>query len=275
MSEDYGPLLRMPAISTLPIGRAIVHRATGQIVGPVAPIAAEDWPFVVVRGSETLWRYMGLPKFSDLLSTSTLYFARPDRFRDPFEGRFSLGNQQRESESDKIFRSLYRIDDGDQTNYHDIHRTVVFISCWHRNKRESLQMWNAYTTSSESVVITTSVRAIQLFLPHELMKYGVKYAPLDFPRTEFSHNSLFFYKPVGYRFEREYRILRSPCEDEVFYSNNPDDTYRRVPIRLKKIVHRVISHPAASRELKSTVDELLRRYLPSRQRENSAISLGK
>lgn len=132
-------------------------------------------------------------------------------------------------------------------------------------------MWNAYTKSYDSVVITTSVRAIQRFLPQQVMKYGVKYTPLDFPRTEFSHNSLFFYKPVGYRFEREYRLLRSPEEDEIFYPDNPEDMYRRVPIRLKKIVHRVISHPRASRALKLTVDELLRRYLPSRQREDSAL----
>lgn len=98
-------------------------------MGPIAPIAAEDWPFLEVAGSETLWRYLDLAKFSDLLNTSTLYFARPDRFQDPFEGRFSPGNQQGQSESDKIFRSLYKIDQGSQAKYHDLHRTVVFISC--------------------------------------------------------------------------------------------------------------------------------------------------
>ena len=69
-------------------------------MGPIAPIHKEDWPFQDVADHETLWRYLDLCKFEDLLKTSTLYFARSDRFCDPFEGRFSPGNQFQESESE-------------------------------------------------------------------------------------------------------------------------------------------------------------------------------
>lgn len=134
-------------------------------------------------------------------------------------------------------------------------------------------MWNAYTKSTDSVVITTSVRAMRLFLPQNFMKYAVKYAPLDFPRTEFSHNSLFFYKPEEYRFEREFRILRSPGEDEVFYPDTDEDQFRRVAITLKKIVHRVITHPVATFATKERVERLMREYLPARRRENSALEV--
>jgi len=264
--------------SNVPIGRAIIHRPTGRIVGPIVPVSPEDWPFYVIEDSEILWRYLDLWKFEYLVRSSTLYFPRADKLKDPFgeedafEGRPSPGNLQRRSESDETFRELYKIDDRATRDYPEIHRTVVFISCWHRNRRESFKMWRAYTTSPESVVIVSSGRALRKFLPPNLMKYGVSYKALDFPRTQFTHNSLFFYKPDRYRFEREYRILRSPNEDESFYRDDPKDWFRRVPIRAKKIVHRVITHPFATRKTKEKVEELLRCHLPCRRRENSALA---
>jgi hypothetical protein len=76
--------LKPPSI--LPKGRAIVNRRTGQIVGPIAAIAADGWPYQSIADSEILWRYMELPKFENLLNTATLYFARPDRFSDSVRG---------------------------------------------------------------------------------------------------------------------------------------------------------------------------------------------
>jgi len=258
-------------LSNVPIGRAIIHRPTGRIVGPIAPISPEDWPFQVIEDTEILWRYMDLWKFEDLIRTGTLYFSRPDKLKDPFEGRFSPGNLRQRSKSDEAFRQAYNIDDRDTRNYPELHRKLVFISCWHRNTSESFEMWQAYTSSSESVVVATSAKALRRFLPQELMKYAVKYAPLDFPRTEFSHNALFYYKPSHYRFEREYRILRSPREDEVFDIDKSEDEFRRISIRAKKIIHRVITHPNAACETKLKVEELLRRYLPCRRREDSGL----
>jgi hypothetical protein len=146
---------------------------------------------------------MELPKFEDLIKRSMLYFARADKFKDSFEGRLSPGNSQRLSESEEIFRRLYKIaTPGDWKNCHETLRHVVFISCWHRNRRESFEMWQAYTDTRNSVVITTSAKALRRFVPENIMKSAVKYAPLDFPRTEFNHTSLFFYKPSEYRIER-------------------------------------------------------------------------
>ena len=216
---------------------------------------------------------MDLWKFEDLLRSSTLYFSRPDKFTDPFEGRFSPGNADKLSKSDEIFRELYKIDDSNTRNYAELHRKLVFISCWHRNARDKFVMWQAYTHSSESVVITTSAKALHRFLPEKIMKYAVKYAPLDFPRTEFSHNALFYYKPSPYVIEHEYRLLRSPDENEEFYPDKPEDWFRRVPIKTKKIIHRVITHPCASQETKLKVDRLLQEILPCRRREDSALQL--
>jgi len=260
--------------SNFPIARVIRDRRTGKIVGPISQIFEEDWPFVEVPENEILWRYMELWKFEDFLKTSTLYMARPDTFLDQLEGRFSEGNKTRKSRSDEAFHDLYNIQEGDSKSYVETHRTIVFISCWHRGSKESLRMWREYTDSPQSAVVVSSVKAMRRFLPQKLMAFGVKYHPNDFPRTEFSHNSLFFYKTSDYAYEREFRILRSPLETEVFHSENPDDKFRRVPVNLKKIVHRVISHPNATRETKNRIDDLLKKYLPKLTRENSALQIG-
>lgn len=88
----------------------------------------------------------------------------------------------------------------------------------------------------------------------------------SFPTPVFSITS----RPE-YSFESEYRLLRSPNEDETIYPDNPVDRFRLLPIKLKKIVSRVITHPRASCDTKKKVEQLLRNDLPSRRREDSAL----
>jgi hypothetical protein len=250
----------------LPFGRAIIHRATGRVMGPITPIFAEDWPFVSVSPNETLWRYLDYSKFENLVSTSTLYFSRPDRFNDPFEGRLTHTDPAIVSESDRVFRQSYRLADDTSTRsaQHDIYRQLVFISCWHRNTHDTLEMWDAYTESSDSVVVSTTVASLLRYMPTFIMQHGVTYMSTDNPRTEFSHNSLFFYKPTEYSFEREYRLLHPPRAGETFHSKNPADTHRRIPIPFLKVIHRIFIHPAASMETQKKVHSILREFHPGR-----------
>ncbi|HEY1770228.1 MAG TPA: hypothetical protein VGG02_08230 [Chthoniobacterales bacterium] len=247
------------------------NRYTGEIVGPVAPVFSEDWPYEVVADHETLWRYMELWKFEDMLKRSTIYFARADQFDEPFEGRESPGNTETMSKSEEAFQKLYPVKRPENwKESQETIRQVMFISCWNRGTRECWEMWRGYTKTPNSVVIATSAKALRRFVPEEIMKYGVKYASLDFPRTEFTHTSLFFYKPASCRIEREYRMLRVPREDESIAS---EDLCRHIPIKLRKIVRRVVTHPGATRETKQRVTDLLRDYLPSRRREDSALTV--
>jgi hypothetical protein len=60
----------------------------------------------------------------------------------------------------------------------------------------------------------------------------------------------------------------APDENE---STNLADIGRYVPVRLKKIVQHVISHPKSSKEFKVKVDDLMLRYLKHVRREDSHI----
>jgi hypothetical protein len=203
---------------------------------------------------------MDLFKFKDLMESSTLYFARPDKFKDPFEGRLHPGGDNNRSKSEDAFRDIYKIM-GNQSEYSETHRNVVFILCWHRNTREIRRMWDAYTGSPESVAVTTSGKALRGLASRKLIMWPVKYTPLDRQRTRFDHSSLFFYKPSEYAFEREFRLLRQPCDGEVFCFDDANDEYRRVQICLRKIVHRVILHPEADGKTMDAVLDLMFRHL--------------
>jgi hypothetical protein len=266
----YNYLMRDDSYSKPPTHRVVIDRRTGRPAGPIVPIHPDDWPYGKLPGSETLWRYMDFFKFEDLLTRSALYFSRPDKFTDPFEGRFSPGNATNVSASDAAFYSAYRMESFNKqlTASQEIMRHVIFISCWQRGNKEDREMWNAYTSSSESVVISTSVKALDQFVKGPIEKSPVKYHADNSPRTEFDHTALFFYKPDRYRFEREFRMLLTPGGHEPI----PGDKIGwHVPIRLKKIIHRVIVHPKASKEFKTKIDHLMMYHIPGIKFENSTL----
>ncbi len=243
-------------------------------VGPGVPLDPGDWPYGTLHSSETLWKYMDLWKLEDMLAKSALYFSRQDRLSDPFEGRFSVGNSTEFSPSDKAFYDSHSVNRSlaEAKEQHETLRHCVFISCWHRNTKEAREMWDAYTSCPDSVVVTTSAKAVYRFISSEIMKSPVKYHGDDFPRSEiFGWNTLSFYKPSTYNFEREFRMLRVLGKDESVLWNEPADYGRYVQVRLKRIIHRVITHPRGSGALKRKLETLLRQYLKAIHRENSSL----
>ena len=251
--------------------RSIIDRRTGQIVGPVVPIAKEDWPYSEISPAEVLWRYMDFWKFDDFLAKSALYFSRPDKFIDPFEGRLTEANKRKISASDEAFQAAYRIERSAEVAEvsREIMRRFLFICCWHRARKESREMWTAYTSGAESVAVTTSAKALSRFLPSKrFVQSPVKYHSETFRRTEFGHTSLYFYKPAAYQFEREFRLLLAPREDE---SVAESEIGRHVPVNLKKLVHRVILHPKATSEFTEKVREVCKKHLGHLRIELSAL----
>lgn len=251
-----------------PTHRAIIDRRTGQMAGPFVPIGPQDWPYSSIHPSETLWRYMDFWKFETLLHNSALYFSRPDKFDDSFEGRFMPANLTTMSASDAAFYAAYRLDlSSEQVRQsQEVMRRCVFICCWRRASMESREMWHAYTSGPESVVITSSAKALAKFLPQKILQSPVKYHREDYARTAFDNLSIFFYKPRQYDIEREFRLLLVPDGPIKLV-----EIGRLVPIRLNKIVHRVITHPKASKEFKARVAALVGQHITRIKAENSAF----
>lgn len=106
---------------------------------------------------ETVWRYMDLPKFINLLQTKSIYFHRSDKFSDPFEGS-----------TPKALVDLRQESYGSSDKYLNIHskfieevRKFTFVSCWHLNEHESAAMWDLYGRSNKGIAIKTTIGGLK------------------------------------------------------------------------------------------------------------------
>ena len=202
MAEDGGTEMKNERTLERPTHRAIIDRRTGRDgVGQPAPIHPDDWPYGELSPSEQLWRYMDFWKFEDLRRSSACIFL--DRTNSQIRSRagFLMGIRPR-LRSDAAFNATYRIaaTGKELEASQSIVRCCVYVSCWQRSKAETREMWEAYTTGSESVAISTSAKALYTFVPEQIMKSPVKYHADDFPRTEFGHTAIFFLQTEGLQF---------------------------------------------------------------------------
>jgi hypothetical protein len=146
----------------------------------------------VLEGRTTLWRYMALDKFIDVLSMQHLFFC-PLAFyikSDPYEGYLPAVCLQANTD---IFKSLldklppidilrWLCSDAGQEptrkaleeaermiedlkhaprKYFLPIRQCVTVSCWHANEYESEAMWRLYSESGKAVAIETTVDALK------------------------------------------------------------------------------------------------------------------
>lgn len=109
------------------------------------------------------------------------------------------------------------------------------------------------------------------FYPRTHRKIGRQVLWPWIPQNGLYLEQYIFYKPTDHRIEREFRLLRNLDENARVNLTDPADHGRYVPIRLKKIIHRVITHPNASRVFKKEVEALLQKHIKHRQREDSAL----
>jgi len=242
----------------------IKHRATGEPAGPLTPIFKKDWPYKLPPASQTVWRYMDLWKFESMLRTGRLYFRRADKLPDEGEGRLSSKEIHGTSESESAFKAAYNLARNDYDEHaaaHEITRSCMFVNCWNIANRESTRMWREYTTSSDSVVVTTSMKAMHRAVQqHSIVISRVKYVSNSTPRVEFSHTTPFFYKDRCFSFENELRLLRPLGEKEQVLMEDEKDFYRTVPVNLKLLIHRVITHKRISRDSAELVHSLTRQF---------------
>ncbi|HEX3011639.1 MAG TPA: hypothetical protein VHQ70_06295, partial [Syntrophomonadaceae bacterium] len=94
---------------------------------------------------ETIWRYMNLAEFIDLLNRQKLYFCRIDKLKeiDPWEG----GSLLLSKENDDGAQNTSLNTEKKQTANNSITMQAPkynFVSCWHRNPSQSMAMWQIY-----------------------------------------------------------------------------------------------------------------------------------
>src|SRR3989344_7084479 len=102
-----------------------------------------------------LWRYLELSKLEILLKSKTLYFCRSDLFEDQHEGTYTKNALE--------YRKYFYAEASDNwLNNTMPHinlnwKKCTFISCWHVNNNEDVNMWRAYSKEGKLIVIESTI----------------------------------------------------------------------------------------------------------------------
>lgn len=250
--------------------RLMINRSTGEVIGSLGPMYAEDWPYRDLPDDQPLLRYMDLWKFENMLQSNSLYFRRADKFEgDPLEGTISKEGVHQTSKTDEAMKqriTLSHQSHAEMAAYRDIAKSVTFVNCWHINTKECPKMWKEYTTSTDSILVVSTVGRLKQCLDNKVMMSAVKYVDPDTPRTEFGERSLFFYKDSSFAFENEYRLITDLYSLEGTNGSidplNPDDFFRTLKIELSTLIHLLQPHPDATKKTTEKITALVSEFLP-------------
>lgn len=213
----------------------------------------------------TLRRFMGFPKFQDLVNTTSLYLASASKFEDKLEGHYtfrdygesdkqlknwSLGSNEREI-AKKAKATIARHNQG-----------AVVISCWTMAPASHPRMWDEYAGSSEAVVIETTVGLLRKALGSEFLIIPVLYMDFDESNIPKEHSlQPFCYKQTNYAWEREVRVISEMVIGERI------GTPRKVAIHLNTIISKVYLHAQAPKSFVDLVSDLAKKHIPAAKLE--------
>jgi hypothetical protein len=98
--------------------------------------------------TETLWRYLDLPKFMALLERRALFFAGVSTFPDRFEGSLTRA----------AIEELER--QGGNAVDHRLWHRATYVNCWNLDSDESAALWSMYASPAGGVAIKSSVGSL-------------------------------------------------------------------------------------------------------------------
>lgn len=157
---------------------------------------------------QTVWRYMPLSRFLEMLETSNLHFASPNQFEDPFEGAvavqpFGFPVDRRYSEMDLVESAFAEL------------RRLTKVCCWHIEDYESDAMWKLYSESGKGVaIVSTPERMDRSLSPYRIRPecgaetlWGGKVTYVDLIKSRLRVGDIerFYHKHRAFSWEREFR----------------------------------------------------------------------
>jgi hypothetical protein len=114
---------------------------------------------------KTIWHYMDLPKFIDLISKKSLFFTKASRYPDPCEGTIPKHKElvrktiyekiRPEFESDEQFNRFINNAPEIFGSILKQYRDLVMINSWHLSDYESAALWESYGTKTGIAIQTT------------------------------------------------------------------------------------------------------------------------
>jgi hypothetical protein len=199
-----------------------------------------------------IWRYMDFTKYVAMLETTALYFARADRFEDPFEGASTKANRAArptwysgEDWKDGVGENVQKF----LPKFYEASRKWTYINCWHLNEVESAAMWKLYASSNEAIAIQTTFTKLAAAMPEHTHVGLVQY--IDYEKDFVPESNTlyrFVRKRESFAHEREVRaIQQDPITEgeQMHYDKENPALGKLIVVDLPKLIERVYVAPTA------------------------------
>jgi hypothetical protein len=201
-----------------------------------------------------IWRYLKVECFVNIVNTHSIWFSRPFKFDDRWEGLFPPSyvrrTRQYATANGLSFKEFNR-------EFHRRmlrHRYAHFVSCWHMNKNESDGMWRLYALLKTGIAIQSTVGDVKECLRTHNDGMVIYYDPSHkvLSPTIFGPHDILF-KRKAFHFEQEYRFWFD--DDELLKKIEAGVPFRKknlhpgqlYPIsNMQRLVKKIVVVPGAS-----------------------------
>lgn len=228
--------------------------------------------------SNIIWRYMDFTKFVSLLDRSALFFARADKFKDPFEGSWTKKNFERMTVA---LKSVDVLGADHIREFFKNLREHTFINCWHLSTEESAALWKLYLKSDEGIAIRSTFFHLNSELKRNYKKNDlyiseVKY--INYKTYNMPEGNIlapFIHKRTSFIHEKEVRaiIQQLPIKDgTIDWNLKPPEDGIYINIDPNVIIDMVYVSPNAQQWFKDLVESILKKYGLSKVVKRSSLS---
>jgi hypothetical protein len=213
---------------------------------------------------------MDLPKYLSLLSSSSLWLARSNTFKDKSEGIFHEAMRVELEAIYDDFNANGKISQDESINStEEFQRYLLsntYINCWHENQEENMVMWEIYGQRENSVAIRTTAENLKESInvkdiykndALEIALDKVDYLSRENLPSERNYRQPFFIKRPHYKFENEVRLYILARNKQT--PGNAPFGYK-VKTNLVKLIDEVYVHPDAEDWFFETVADVTHKY---------------
>lgn len=206
-----------------------------------------------VEDNISLWKYMDLLKFVNILTSNSIWFNRIDSFEDVYEGVFPSANKDKRAE-------IYNGNAPPQFVYENLQkyaRDRLYVLCLHNNDYESAAMWSLYAKDNGIAIKTNSKRLKDCFSAEEKEIYISHVSYIDYDRDFMPEGNTFYlgtHKRTSFEHEKEIRCMY------LDQGETPRNKGVYIKIDVTTFIEEIYISPYAPAYMKKTVEDLLKKF---------------
>ena len=229
------------------------------------------------HGLNKVWRYMGIDKFLDLITTGELFFCRMSRLTDKYEAKVpNILLRIKRAELEKKLNDRREIEEELAVYEYQTNPMgdLSFVNCWSVMKEESYALWKVYLDGSRAgVAIQSTVGSLRKAIEcydqpiGEIYMGSVSYSDNEFPKITHRVN-LLMRKTSAYRYEQELRLIaiNFPVPEGGTVLPGESKEGIRIKVDLQTLIRGIYVSPFAEAWLTKTLKEVVRAVNPELER---------